>query len=287
MMPFHKILFPVDFSAAGKAMVPYVREMARLCAAEVAVLHSFDVVRGYNLAGHLDPRAESEPSPIPYVPSVARLREQEEEQLRTFVREEFPDIECRTIMEDGDPAAVIHGVAQRDGIDLVMMPTRGLGAFRRLLLGSATAKVLHDVSCAVFTTVHELEPAPAHRPGFRSVVCAIDLNEEAEAVLRTAGSFARACGARLSILHVARTSVDRLGAHAGDHALDALSRNSGATGVARVLHEDVAEGIRRAAIEESADLVVVGRGHDRGAISRLWSDLYQVVRESPCPVLSV
>jgi hypothetical protein len=95
MMPFHKVLFPVDFSAASGAMFPYVREMAQLCAAQVAVLHSFDVVRGYNLAGHLDSGAESEPSPIPYVPSVARLREQEDEHLRTFVREQFPGLQCR------------------------------------------------------------------------------------------------------------------------------------------------------------------------------------------------
>ena len=98
------------------------------------------------------PTGESEPSPIPYVPSVARLRDQEEEHLQDFAREQFPDIKCRAIMEDGDPATIIDGVAQRDGIDLIMMPTRGLGTFRRLLLGSATAKVLHDVSCAVFTT---------------------------------------------------------------------------------------------------------------------------------------
>jgi nucleotide-binding universal stress UspA family protein len=287
MMPFHKILFPVDFSAASVAMVHYVREMAQLCAAQVAVLHTFDVVRGYNLAGHLVPGAESEPLPIPYVPSVARLREQEEEHLRTFAREQFPDIECRVIMEDGDPAAVIDGVAQRDGTDLIMMPTRGLGTFRRLLLGSATAKVLHDVSCAVFTSVHEVNPTPARHAVLREIVCAIDLNEEAEAVLRTADFFAQACGARLSILHMTHTSTNELCTDVDDLALAALTRESGTLGVARVLHGDVAEGIRRTAIEESADLVIAGRGHERGTFSHLWSDLYEIVRESPCPVLSV
>jgi hypothetical protein len=64
-------------------MVPYVGEIARLhtAQAQLAVFHSFDVVKGYNLAGRLDPTGESKPSPIPYVPSLARLREQAEEHL--------------------------------------------------------------------------------------------------------------------------------------------------------------------------------------------------------------
>ena len=73
MAPFHKILFPVDFSTASHAMVPYVREMTRVCAAQLAVLHSFDLVRGYNLAGRLDMTGESARSPVPYTASVAGL----------------------------------------------------------------------------------------------------------------------------------------------------------------------------------------------------------------------
>ena len=37
----------------------------------------------------------------------------------------------------------------------------------------------------------------------------------------------------------------------------------------------------------NADLIVTGRGEAQGAISRLWSRLYPLIRESPCPVLSV
>lgn len=287
MIPFRKILFPVDFSAGSVAMVPYVRGMARLCTASVTVLHSFDFLRDYDLAGRLNAGWEFEASPLPYVPWVADLRGQKEERLREFAREQFPDLDCHTIMEDGDPATVIHVVAERDGMDLVMLPTRGAGPFRRLLLGSVTAKVLHDVSCAVFTTAHTLDPTLIHSDGFRAIVCAVELNEEAEAVLRTADSLAKVCGAKLSILHMTRTSQVKPSPNEEELALDALMRRSESGGVARVLHEDVAEGIRHTALEESADLVVVGRGHARGTISRLWSDLYQTVRQSPCPVLSV
>lgn len=55
----------------------------------------------------------------------------------------------------------------------------------------------------------------------------------------------------------------------------------------RVLDAELPEGIRRVAVEEKADLVVVGRGHQSGNFSRIWSNLYTIIRESPCPVLSV
>jgi nucleotide-binding universal stress UspA family protein len=55
----------------------------------------------------------------------------------------------------------------------------------------------------------------------------------------------------------------------------------------RILNADILEGIRDTAIEEKADLLIVGRGHETGNLSRMWSHLYTIIRESPCPVLSV
>ena len=45
--------------------------------------------------------------------------------------------------------------------------------------------------------------------------------------------------------------------------------------------------IREQALAAQADLIVLGRGHAQGTLSRIWSDLYDVIRESPCPVLSL
>jgi hypothetical protein len=48
------------------------------------------------------------------------------------------------------------------GADLIMMPTYGMGSFRRHLIGSVTAKVLHDVACPVWTAAHvETQRAPS------------------------------------------------------------------------------------------------------------------------------
>ena len=63
-------------------------------------------------------------------------------------------------MLEGDASEVITKYAAEHGTDLIMMPTHGYGVFRGLLLGSVTAKVLHDAVCPVWTAVHVEETPP-------------------------------------------------------------------------------------------------------------------------------
>jgi nucleotide-binding universal stress UspA family protein len=45
--------------------------------------------------------------------------------------------------------------------------------------------------------------------------------------------------------------------------------------------------VTRLAAESSSDLVVIGRGADSSMAGRLKAQAYAIVRQSPCPVLSV
>ena len=91
------------------------------------------------------------------------------------------------------------------------MPTHGYGPFRRFLLGSVTAKVLHDAICPVWTGPH-MESAPDYSTvRFQNIVCVIDLGLHSREVLCWAGGFAREFGARLSIVHAIPSSATRLG----------------------------------------------------------------------------
>jgi nucleotide-binding universal stress UspA family protein len=197
-------------------------------------------------------------------------------------------------IEDGDPANVIEWVAQTESTDLIMMPTKGVGRFRRLLLGSITAKILHDVSCPVWTSAHEPDPGLPAPASYRSILCAVELNPESVVVFKTASLLAQAYGARICLLHV-EPSPREHGAqplaqsvsHAFEKAVSVGGTKIGVEPTVRILDGSVPEGIRRIAIEEAADLVVVGRGHEKGSLSRIWSHLYTIIRESPCPVLSV
>lgn len=56
-------------------------------------------------------------------------------------------LECRTAMEEGDPAEVIVGLAERHNADLLVVGNRGM---ERRVLGSVPNTVSHRASCSVF-----------------------------------------------------------------------------------------------------------------------------------------
>ena len=294
MMPFRRILFPVDFSSGITAMVPYVSEMAQRFGATITVLNAFNFVPEYILAPRFDDMGDFQSVAIPYTPALQELRQQRKAHLQEFSRTYFKGVVQTTRIEDGEPATVIEWVAQQENTDLIVMPTRGLGRFRRLLLGSVTTKVLHDLACPVLTSVHASDSALARPSGYRSIICAIDLNSEAETLLKVAAFLAQSYGAKLCLLHIEPSSNEHDRQHSAQSVSDAYDqavRSGGGEMVedtsVRVLEGATPEGIRRVAIEEAADLIVVGRGRERGNFSRAWSDLCAIIRESPCPVLSV
>jgi len=76
-----------------------------------------------------------------------------EDQLKAFLKSDFPLDACSRILRFGEAAAQIAEVARTGGFDLIIMPTHA-GRFRRMLLGSTTAKVLNNADCPVMTTQH-------------------------------------------------------------------------------------------------------------------------------------
>ena len=293
MTPLRTIVFPVDFSPAVKAFVPYVRDMAQQFDCKVVLAHAFDVIPDYLLAPRFEVPGGPEPRGIPYTPAVQELRDERKHLLEQFAQTELGSANCDTIMEDGEPAAVIEWAARHRNAGMVMMPTSGHGKFRRLLMGSVTAKVLHDLECPVFTSAHQPQVPAAGPHGYRSIVCAVELNPEAESVLQMAGIVSQAYASKVCVVHVEapQGSDQPASAESLREMLRRVSQEYGikleAAAKVRVLDCAVADGVRRAAIEEQAGLVVVGRGREKEGFSRLWSQLYAIIGESPCPVLSV
>ncbi len=291
MLPFRKILFPIDYSEPCRAVAPYVREMLRHFSANLTLVHAYGP----------EALASSELALTnPELPEQVRILVQQ--RLREFALEAFPGLPVETIVELGEPGGVIHKIVQHQGADLVMLATHGRGPFRRLLLGSVTAKVLHDVSAAVWTGIGSV--FEGHAPGipYTSVLCALDPGngdegEEAEAVLTAAAAFARGYQARLSLVHVVETPPSNLAVDCSpykkelmdtaDFKLRELKGKLGIDAPHAVVDAEVPEGLRQEAVRQKADLIVTGRGFAQERFNWMWSRLYPIVRQSPCPVLSI
>jgi nucleotide-binding universal stress UspA family protein len=286
MLPFHKIIFPVDYSEPSKAVIPYVKDMLRHFPGTLTLVHAYGP----------EALAYSELA-ITDVDLPDAARELEEDRLRQYAQEHFAGIGVDTIVKRGDAGAVVHDIVRHEGADLVMLGTRGMGVVRRFLLGSVTAKVLHDVSTAVWTGVGSELAGHEARVPYRSILCAVDYSPEAECVMRAAQAIAKVYGADLSLVHVVETPpaaieidfapIKKEMMDAADFKLRELKGTLGIEAPHHVLEASIPEGIRDQAARDKADLIVVGRGHAQASFSRLWSQLYPIIRQSPCPVLSV
>jgi nucleotide-binding universal stress UspA family protein len=284
MLPFRKILFPVDYSEPCAAIVPYIKEMQRHFSAGLTVVHAY----GPEALAY-SPLAINDPALVQEAQALADRR------LRDFVETHFPEqSEIEVFAGLGEPGGVIHEVVRRQGADVVMLPTHGRGPMRRLLLGSVTAKVLHDMTVPVWTAAHSPD---APKIPYKSVLAAVDGSEEAEIVIRAAVAFAASYRARLGLAYVLEmppvSAETAFGMYRDDFIAGAeeriaeLQAKVGIDAPAAVLDGPVAEAVGDEARRVQADLIVTGRGRTPGAFSRMWSHLYPIVRHAPCPVLSI
>jgi nucleotide-binding universal stress UspA family protein len=187
--------------------------------------------------------------------------------------------------------------ATEEHADLIMMPTHGYGPFRRLLLGSITAKVLHDAECLVWTAVHTPD-TPSDVPAQpRRIACAVDLGPQSSSVLSWASRLSGEFGAALSVIHVVASLDPRTEdyylapewrGHVIGEARSELARLLQTEGVNGEIHIEVgaiADAVVYAARTVPADLLIIGRSG--GVTGRLPTNAYAIIRQSPCPVLSV
>lgn len=268
-----KILFPVDFSESSLAAARYVEALAGRFEAEILLLHVVGPGE-HTLAEELLPLRRAE--------------------LNTFLVDELKYFSTQRICVIGDdPASAVIAEAQRWQPDLVMMPTHGLGAFKKLFLGSVTAEVLQKLDYPIWTTVHS-EAAPAlENIHCRKILCALDLSERSPCVLQWAAALAAEYEACLGIVHATEPMPSLFVSEGlekeleGDMTAQArqelleLRRKAGTEGPIFVEAGDPAVVIARTAQDFSADLLVIGR-HQSGP-----EDSFAILRDSPCPVVSV
>jgi nucleotide-binding universal stress UspA family protein len=165
------------------------------------------------------------------------------------------------------------------------MPTHGYGRFRRFILGSNTAKVLHDADCPVWTGVHMEDASAMPSIAIRNILCAVDLGPQSSRALAWAAGLAREFDARLTLLHAMPCGPD-VGLSAGEE-LRMLQGTAGAKADVLLESGEPAKAICDAAGRLRADVLVIGRGSAAGVYGRLRTNAYSIIRQSPCPVVSV
>jgi nucleotide-binding universal stress UspA family protein len=223
-------------------------------------------------------------------PGTEKVSEGAMAELETFGTGKWGSARLLRVVESGDAAEKIAQAAEGMRPGLIMLPTHGYGMFRRWLLGSVTAKLLHDIRTPIWTDAHLEEIAMPRNLGLHRILCALNLEQTSVTILRWAEQFARACNAETRLVHaipaaehipgqpdepfclflqdMARTRLEQIQKEAGTHIQS------------HILGGDISRTAAKLAEEWKADLIIAGRG-------QLRSHAYAIIRDSPCPVVTV
>lgn len=212
--------------------------------------------------------------------------------------DELRNCNVKRVLLYGDPAHEIVKYAGSEKADLIILPTHGYGPFRRFLLGSVTAKVLHDAQCPVWTGVHIQEIPKVEAVSFGRIMCALDPSNGDNNALSWAWQFGREVGGEVRIIHALPPiySPDAIDfgveikndiAAQAESEIRAAQQSIGSTAEVQIVAGEAPIAVCAAARDWNADLVVISRGVASEFLGRLRSRSYSIIRESPCPVVSV
>ncbi len=288
MVNIKRILLPVDIPIASLGVIHQAATLARHFNSEIIMLHVVNV-QSHAASHPEDNRELADEGLLAVIQEEAQKRQ--DEALGPAL--EGLTIQCMT--GTGEAARVIVQTAAEQQSDLIMMSSYGF-AFYQFLMGSVTAKVLHEAECPVWTDAH-VEEARGQGFAIRNVLCAVEFGPRADIAVSWAARLAAEFGARLTLANVT-ASVEFWGP-GGNYVNEKWKAElvSNATEqMAKVQQEmgtkadvvigsgDVPTVLSQLAKQTKADLLVTGcypyGGHLR-------TNGYGIICAVPIPVLSV
>lgn len=295
------ILVPLDGSPLSEQVLPYVRLLAPILAANVRLLHVITEVdregiitsgtlRPYGPAGALVTYGELAPRAWDF------LRANAEAYLAALAA---PLSEAGLVVEvdvqAGAPAdRIVEGAEQRD-VALIAMATHGYGGLRRWALGSVTDRVIHATTTPLFIVRSAAHVSPGDHALTR-ILLPLDGSDLARQALPLAIELAKRAHAELVVLravepysqYASLLIMQRTQAAQDLHALAAELRQQQVVVTPIVAIGSAAEAIINEAAQRGVDLIVMAT-HGYGGLQRwaLGSVADKVLQAAPMPILLV
>ena len=289
-LPLRKILCSTDFSDCSAAAVRYGIALAAELNATLYVCHVVDVP----FAGMY---GEANPDPVQL---ERRSKAYAQEQMKNLIGDS--DISWESIVTIGHTADEIARITAENGIDLVVSGTHGRSGIKRFLLGSVTERLMRVAACPLLV----VRGTGKSEFRLRKILVGCDFSAFSGLAVRHALNLAQEFESELHLMHILEWSVYKDVIRAGSEILDDI-RSDVATQMREKLEELVPEDARhwcrpvitltagqpheelsKYALVNDIDLIALGvRG--RGMVETLFvgSNTDRLIRQAPCPVLSV
>ncbi len=262
-----KLLVATDRSMFSEGAITAAITFAKQCSSKLYVMTVVETNPEYETAGAELLQKETEEASR-YLAS-----------LKARALEEISS--CETIFRRGDSASrlIVEEAAQKK-VEMIAVGRRGRSGLKRVLLGSAAAKVIGHAPCKVLVVPR------AARIKFKNILVATDGSEHARTAATEAIEIAKRGGSRLIVLSAVASEgeKEKAWANAGDAALAAQQAGIHAETMALVgkPHSVIAETAKSMGV----DLIVMG-AYGKTGLKRLLmgSTTEKVIGLASCAVL--
>jgi nucleotide-binding universal stress UspA family protein len=297
MRNLRSIVCAVDFSEASRHALRWAEVFAQRSRSRLTVVNAVDPLLAEAARRRFNQdlvHAETEPA------------------LRKFIAvtgtgETAPSADAGVDVREGDPSDVILEAARKQGADLIVLGTRGLGGIRKWLLGSTTERVLRRTHTAVLAVPYpEGDSVVAHADPAQlewgPILAATDFSETSTRAVQWAADLAQEVSRPLLLLnvvepiavapewHVYIEEAEEPRVATAREKLQASAQRFSATVATELIvsRGRAADVIASTAEERGASVIAMGLHGDGGPLGvRPGSIAYRVLSLATTPVLVV
>jgi nucleotide-binding universal stress UspA family protein len=276
------ILYATDFSRHSNAALPYALSIARKYGSTIFAAHVIS----------LFPFPSS--SPTLALQAIAAQSVREANEAMASLQPQLEGIPHLALIRKGEIWKELAAVVDDKRIDLIVVGTHGRTGASKVLMGSVAEKIFRQAHCPVLTVGPNVCGEPDAIADLRTILCPVDFSPQSLAAVPYAISLAQENRARLYLLHVTDSPVDKMTEdNLKIRLLRLLPPESELWCEPKAyVHSGVpAETITDTVEELALDLIVLGvKGAARlpGASTHLaMATAYKVVTGAICPVLTV
>jgi nucleotide-binding universal stress UspA family protein len=283
---FNNILLATDFSPASDRALGYAASLARRYCSAIYMTHII-TLDGYPMM-----------SPEFAASSLEKRHAEAANKFRKLLKSgQLFALPHKAVIQEGYLWPAIEELIKKYHIDLLVVGTRGVGAVRKVLIGSVAEEIFRKTRVPVLTVGPSTGKEPMYELEFKNILFASDFGRSAEREAEYAFSLAQEHCSRLTLVHVfphpEAYGEDVLALEKETIVAQLRELVPGGTELHCKVDFEVALGepveqILRIAEETKAELIVMGaKKRDTLAGNVPHTKAYRVVCGALCPVLTV
>lgn len=242
------ILVPTDFSAHAKYALDFAVEIAKKASAKIKLVHVLEMPSSSSLqiSGEV---AMNDPMEKIF---AIKLIEETEKRMK-MLSDQIKDVKVETHIHPGNLYQILNREITNNGIDLLVMGSKGSTGIDELTVGSNTEKMVRYAACPVLTV-----KAPIKNE-IKDIVFASDFSEDQPALIEQLKTMQSFFGAKLHVVKINTPhsfSPSRKDMSQIEGFINRYDLKNTTTAIYNDLNEE--EGIMHYANEVGASLIAMG-----------------------------